>query len=192
MITSTVWFQNGMILAAGALACAACAGSPSMGRTTAPNSARVAQSGAGPISDAVPDEHAAVTDRLKTTEEEACAEVPAADRDFGPLAPRGRISSVEPLSERPHPKEFAQLSGAAVYLRAAPGLTQEWLSHVLTCHIAHHALVGDRAPDASSPLFVADARIAVSSTGDGFRIAITTSDVDGAREIIERARALVQ
>lgn len=188
MNPSTRFLWNSTAIAAAALACSACAGSSAaLGRAHTAGSDRVAMSSAGPVSDATPNAH-----YPRTSEETLCADVPAAERDQGPLSSPARITAVEPLSERPHPKEFAQPSGAAVYLLATPGLTQEWLGRVLACHIAHHAVVGDRVPDITSPLYVENARIAVSSTGDGFRIAITSTDVDTARLIIERANAIVQ
>ena len=190
MTPFTYFLRSGTAVTVAALACSACAGSPgALGRTQTASNQRFAQSSAGPVSDATPE---ASFGRLKANEDAVCADVSAEERDQGPLSSRTRIAAVEPLSDRPHPKEFAQPAGAAVYLRATPGLTSEWLGRVLACHIAHHAVVGDHVPDATSPLYVEDARIAVSSTGDGFRISITSNDVDAARLIIERANAILQ
>jgi hypothetical protein len=145
-----------------------------------------------PPGDPTPSDHLAIARELREREQSACADVPEAERDRGPLSRRDRIAAVEPLSERAYPKEMPQPAGVAVYLRASPGVTEQWLGRVIECHLAHHAVVGDRMPDPVSPLFVDDARVALSSTGDGFRIAITARDVTTARAIIERARALVE
>lgn len=136
-------------------------------------------------------DHLAAARRLRDMEQAACVDVPEADRDQGPFARRDRIMGLQPLSERPYPKQMLQPAGVAVYLRATPGLTEQWLGRVLECHMAHHAVVGDRIAS-RSPLFVDDVRVAMSSTGDGFRIAITTRDPAAAREVIERARTLAE
>lgn len=137
-------------------------------------------------------EHLAAARRLREAERAACADVSDSDRDRGPFARPDRITDVEVLRDRPYPKEMLQPAGAAIYVRASAGLTEEWMARVLECHLAHHAVVGDRMIGRPSPLFVDDARVSLSSTGDGFRIAITTHDVSAAREIIERARGLVE
>ncbi|HXX67430.1 MAG TPA: hypothetical protein VEK07_09630 [Polyangiaceae bacterium] len=130
--------------------------------------------------------------RLREMEQAACAEVSDADRDQGPFARRDRIQDVELLRDRPYPKQMLQPAGVAIYLRASDGLTEQWLGHVLECHLAHHAVVGDHMAGRPSPLLVDDARVSLSSTVDGFRIAITAREVSAAREIIERAQALIE
>jgi hypothetical protein len=137
-------------------------------------------------------EHLAVAQQLREAERAACAEVPDAERDAGPFARRDRIVAIEPLKARPYAKSMLQPSGIAVYIRASPGLTEQWLDRVLECHMARHAVIGSKIPDRDSPLFVDDARVALSSYGDGFRIAITTRDIAAAREVIERGRTLVE
>ncbi|MCL2448253.1 MAG: hypothetical protein FWD17_04850 [Polyangiaceae bacterium] len=176
-----------------ALAGSACAGqSDAFHRVSPMDHERIAQSDRGPTTDATPEATMLAAQRLRADEASACAEVPVEDRDLGPLASRSRIAGVEDLSEHVHPKELAQPVGAAIVVRATPGLTAEWLGRLISCHMAHHAVVGNGIADAASPLFVSDARIAVSSTGDGFRISITANDVDAARQIIERAHAMFQ
>jgi hypothetical protein len=168
--------------------------SDSIRRTTAENH-ELAANGLSPPGafGATTYSHWAAAERLREVEQATCAEVPESDRDQGPLARRDRIAAIEPLSVRPYPKDpILQPAGVAVYLRAAPGMTEQSLGRVLECHLAHHAVVGDRVADRTSPLFVDDARVALSATGDGFRIAITARDVTAARQIIERARALAE
>jgi hypothetical protein len=134
----------------------------------------------------------AVVRRMREMEQAACEDVPDVERDRGPLSPRERIAGVELLRHRPRSTETLQLAGVAIYLRGAPGMTDESLGRVLECHLAHRAVVGDRVADKDSPLFVQDARVAVSSAAGGFRIAITARDLDSARQIIQRATALVE
>jgi hypothetical protein len=150
-------------------------------------------SGASPTNRGdVANDSLAVTRRLRAMEQAACADVPEADRDQGPFAHREWITGFELLRDRPYPKEMLQPAGVAVYLRATPGMTEEWLGRVLECHLAYHAIVGDRPSHRSSPLLVDDIRVALSSTGDGFRIAITSRDIAAAREVIGRTHAIVE
>jgi hypothetical protein len=138
------------------------------------------------------DEHLAAARQLRDVAQAACAEVADSDRDLGPFARKDRIVAIEALKARPYAKGLVQPSGIAVYVRASPGLTVEWMDRVLACHLARRAVVGDGMADRESPLFVNDTRIALSSTGDGFRFTITSRDIDAAREIIEKGRALVE
>lgn len=153
---------------------------------------RAAHATASTDTDVTAEDHLGAARRLREMEQAACAEVSDADRDQGPFARRDRIMDVELLRDRPYPKEMLQPAGVAIYLRASAGLTEQWLGHVLECQIAHHAVVGDHMVGRPSPLLVDDARVSLSSTIDGFRIAITARDVTTAREIIERAQALVE
>ncbi len=137
------------------------------------------------------EDHLSAARRLHAIEQSACVDVPASARDEGPLVRRD-VAGVRTLQDRPNEKTMLQPAGVAVYLRATPGMTEEWLGRILECHLAHHGVVGERMTDHASPLFVEDTRIALSSTGDGFRIAITSRNVSTAREIIERAQTLVQ
>ena len=154
-----------------------------------------------PDSSSVANEHLLVARQLREAEQFACADVGPEDRDLGPFARKERIVAIEPLSARPWAKGMPQPSGIAVYVRATPGLTEQWLDRVIECHLAHHAVVGNRIPDRDSPLFVDDTtnsghigpvRVALSTYGEGFRIAITARDIDAAREVIERGRSLVE
>jgi hypothetical protein len=128
--------------------------------------------------------------QAREIEASACSDVPAADRDLGPLGHRDRISGVEVLQDRPYPKQMLQPAGVAIYVRATPGMTEQWLSRVLECHMAHEATAMASTSDRHDPFLVEDARVALSPTSDGFRITITTKDVGAAREIIDRARVV--
>ncbi len=134
-------------------------------------------------------EHAAAAKRLRDAELAACAEVPDADRDQGPFARRERITGVEEVRDRVYAKGMKQPFGVVVYLRATPGVTEQWVRRVTECHLAHHAVVGWNDSERVSPLSE-DARIAVSTTGTGFRVSITSPDVDVARSVIRKASTL--
>jgi hypothetical protein len=175
----------------GSLGCAT--QSDAFRRMSAEDHERAAGAPASAEAEVTPEDHLGAARRLREMEAAACAEVPDADRDQGPFAHRERITDVELLRDRPYPKEMLQPAGVAIYMRASNGLTEQWLGHVLECHLAHHAVVGDRmASGRPSPLLVDEARVSLSSTIDGFRIAITARDVAVARQIIERAQALVE
>jgi hypothetical protein len=124
-------------------------------------------------------------------EKAACAEVPDTDRDQGPFANRGHVERVEEVRERLFPKAPPQLVGAAVYVRATPGLTEQWLGRVIECHLAHRASLGGLASDQAVSPFAEDARVSVSSTPTSFRVAITSPDIAVARSVVAKAERLV-
>jgi len=135
-------------------------------------------------------EHLNAARELRDAERQACADVSTADRDAGPFANRDRIERVEVLRDRTWAKGMIQPIGVAVDLRAEPGITEQWLSRVLECHLAHQAVLGRAAFD-WSPLSQYGAHVAVGSTATGFRVTITTSDIDIARSVIAKSEALV-
>ncbi|MGD0674906.1 MAG: hypothetical protein ABSC94_05770 [Polyangiaceae bacterium] len=191
MVISKRWFLGIGALVAATASQACASQSDSFRRLSAEAHEQAVDAAPGDLG-ATADDHRTEARRLRSIEQAACADVPEADRDEGPLSPRTHIVALELLRERPYPKEMLQLAGVAMYLRAAPGQTEQWLDRVLECHLAHHAVVGARMPNRASPLFVDDVRIALSSTGDGFRIAITTHDEAAAREVVQRAKSLVE
>jgi hypothetical protein len=119
----------------------------------------------------------------------ACAEVPDRDRDAGILAMRGQIVAVEEVRDKVFPKAPPQLVGVRIDVRATPGVTQQWIGRVIGCHAAHYAVAGAAGAPAS-PVLVPGARVRVSSTADGFRISITSDDLDVARQALSAGRAL--
>ncbi len=120
-------------------------------------------------------------------EASACAEVPDADRVGGPFARRDRIENVEEVRDRVFPKQLPQTFGIAVYIRATPGVTEQWLGRVIRCHQKRAAAAGAIAGD---PLVGTDARIKVDTTPTGFRVAITSPDLEVARSLLDKAQGL--
>lgn len=102
-----------------------------------------------------------------------------------------RITSVTPY--RTHMRNTGripvqQLRGAEVFVQAAPGLTAEWLQLTLSRHIAQ--MRGPAGmPDCVFDLD--DVTVRVESGGTGFRVQITTRDIDKAQEVLRRARLLL-
>src|SRR5262249_33672894 len=79
----------------------------------------------------------AATKTALESERAACAEVPEADRAAGPFARRDRITRVETLLQSVSPKAPAPLAGAAIYVRATPGMTEQWMARIIQCYGAH-------------------------------------------------------
>ncbi len=135
-------------------------------------------------------DHLAIAQDLRRAEQAACFEVPDAERDAGPFGHRDRIEGVQVVRERLFPKAPEQPVGVAVTLRAAPGLTEQWIGRVIQCHLAHKAVVGARVAEETCPLSVDDARVDLSSTHSGFRVTITSKDPAAARALIQRCSTL--
>lgn len=123
-----------------------------------------------------------------------CQSCPSAFSDprESPFTHREYIASVEPYKVSrtvgKHTLTFVQ--GATIRLRAAPGLTAEWLQQYVNQHLAK---MGSMPPANMGwcPLTVAGASASVASTGDGFAVTVFSSDRDSAQEILRRAEQLV-
>jgi hypothetical protein len=130
---------------------------------------------------------------LEHAEQLLCGGIPDEDRDLGPFAHRNLLERVEPMLERAFAKGPLSVPvGAIVYLRASPGMTEQWLQRIVDCHLAHHAVAGAAiAGHPSCPMVAAEPpRVFVRSTSDGFAVNIRSSRLD-ADEVLARCRALV-
>ncbi len=94
------------------------------------------------------------------------------------------ITSVTPykVTETNLKHSSTRLEGAVVTVAARPGLTREWLQRQVSDPAA--------AAHIGWPLAVKGASARVTSTGDGFAIAVSSQDTDSAKEILRRAEAL--
>src|SRR5450432_760543 len=121
----------------------------------------------------------------------ACALIPEAEQNVCPLQRTVVLGTRElkaPIDT--HGYVFAPV-GAVVYMVAAPGLTQEWLGHLVECYEAKTAMAGNALQAREScPLAEPGSSYSVSSTGDGFAVSIRSSDHDAARRIIEVSERL--
>ena len=190
MSIAKTFTQLGVISVGLAVAGCASTQSASLRKMTAADREHAARTGQDSTG-ATRAEHLAAAQDLRETEQFACAGVPETDRDQGPFAQRGRIASVEVVRDRVFPKAPAQPFGIVVYIRATPGLTEQRLGRVIQCHVAHHAVVGASAVEETSPLLVDKSQIYVSSTVAGFRVSITSSDIDVARRVVRKGQALI-
>jgi hypothetical protein len=136
--------------------------------------------------------HRAASQALREAEQQACARIAAQDRDTSPFQHREDIEGVEsidvPIGGR---SGGFYAHGVSIRLRAVPGMTVEWLQHVVDCHMARNASMGYAMPEMSDcPLMLKNITATVTSTGRGFDVAIRGDDVDTVREIRRRAQAL--
>ncbi len=117
-----------------------------------------------------------------------CA-APFNDATAGPFARRDYITRVEPyeVTESNGKQSRTYVRGAIVELQPAPGVTRELLQRLVENHVAYLQSTGATS---NSPLAVAGATAAVSSTGDGFAVTVMSKDSDAAKEILRRAEAL--
>jgi hypothetical protein len=133
--------------------------------------------------------HIEAANRLRYDEQVACEGVSDGERASGPFARPGGVTDVEVVRDRGvFPKAPPVPVGVAVYLRAEPGLTQQWLGRVIECHRAHIALAGHSGQ--RSPLAVPDAVVAVSTTFEGFRVTVTSKNQDVAHVIVDKGQEL--
>lgn len=136
--------------------------------------------------------HRAAAAALAQAEATACSGIDDEDRDMSPFAHREDIVSATPIAEevgrgKQRPNE---IKGATVVFRAVPGLTAEWLQRLVDCHIARASSVGHQMPEmAYCPLVLKGVKATVSSTGNGFAIAVTSDEKATAEEILKRAKA---
>ncbi len=138
-------------------------------------------------------DHRAASSALRDAEARACVGIKLADRDISPLEHVEDISSVEPLKDRigMGKSSSERMAGVVVTLRAVPGMTAEWLQRVADCHLARNASLGHVAPEMPNcPLVPKGVTARVTSTGNGFAVAIRSNEDEAAKEILARARRL--
>lgn len=133
--------------------------------------------------------HLSAAKRLRDEERFACANVSDADRSLGPFARPDRIETVQDR-DPVFPKATATV-GIAVYVRAEPGLTEQWLGREVACHLAHLAVVG-HADDRGSSLSLDTVQVTVSSTPLGFRVTMTSRDRDAMHALVEKGNAIAE
>ena len=126
--------------------------------------------------------------------DDACAGVPAKEREMGLLAYRDAITSVAPLSEdRLVGKiKVRDTKGAVIGLRATPGISVPWLERVNGCHVA---LVGSGRlagnDPASDPFLIPGTTVSAAEVYAGYAVSVRGSNKDSAQEISRRTSALL-
>ena len=139
-------------------------------------------------------DHRAGSAALGQAESQACVGLSPHDRDISPFDQQQDITNVEPLnisvggSKQPSQRTV----GAKVSFRAVDGITVEWLQRVMECHLARNAALGHVVPDMPNcPLVLPGVEAHVSSTGNGFVVALSSNDSATAQEIRTRAQRLI-
>jgi hypothetical protein len=137
-------------------------------------------------------DHRAASQSLRDAEQHACVGISEQDRDISPFQHREDIEGVDLVDSPVGGKSGGfRATGVTVRIRAVPGMTAEWLQHVVDCHIARNASMGYAMPEMSEcPLMLKDATATVTSTGNGFAVTIRSDDMNTVREIRRRAEAL--
>ena len=105
------------------------------------------------------------------------------------------VSGVRPFMGEHQYIKFTEpeLRGADILLRSSPGLTRQWVSRVLHCHVARHGFAGTTAPDSVADPFVLETRpdLVVLETQTGFVVRVAGHDRGEGVEILRRAKLLV-
>lgn len=134
----------------------------------------------------------------RRAEAEACAGIPERDHGESPFARSVEAIAAEPLYEvvRPGPSSSVgpaveALRGARLSVRAAPGVTVEWLQHVVNCHLARTAALGHEPTQMPRcPLALRGATATVRSGGDRLIVEVRARNPSAAAEIWKRAHLL--
>jgi hypothetical protein len=140
-------------------------------------------------------DHRAASAALRDAETRACAGIVDDDRDTSPFDRTEDIVGVVPLKEEPGGDRSSgvlsrvRMAGAVVTFRARPGMTAEWLQRIVDCHLARNAALGHVVPEMPDcPLVPKGISARVTSTGNGFAVAIRSDDPEVAREVLDRAQ----
>jgi hypothetical protein len=126
-------------------------------------------------------ERRAASEALRGAEARTCAGLADEDRDTSPFEHPEDIVSVD-TTER----------GAVITLRGGARRTLGWLEHIVDCHLARDAALGnDLAAMPDCPLVPAGVTARVTETDAGFAVTVSSDDPVVAAEVRRRARALV-
>jgi len=141
-------------------------------------------------------DHRAASKQLRNAEAFACAGLDQASRDVSPFEHRDDVIGVEELRGKPlSPKTYGSkgpLEGAAITMRAVPGLSKPYLQRLVNCHSARNATMGYELPEmAFCPLAVKGATASVQNAEGAWRVEVKGDSEASAEEIARRAMALV-
>jgi len=126
--------------------------------------------------------------------DDACAGVPAKERELGLLAYRDAITSVAPLNEVSFvgKSKVSNTKGSVIGLRATPGVSVPWLERVNSCHVAlvgAGRLTGNDV--ASDPFVIPGTILYAAEVYAGYALSVRGSNNDSAQEISRRSSALL-
>ena len=137
--------------------------------------------------------HRAAATTLRSAEAAACIGVGEVDRDVSPFDHVEDILRVEPLRGGvTRYLEAPQTEGVVVVFRPLPGMTTPWLQHLIDCHLARNAALGnDRIRFKHCLLVPRGVDATVTKAADGFAVTIRAHDKETAEELFRRADLLV-
>jgi hypothetical protein len=133
---------------------------------------------------------------VRTTPEQMtdlCAGVAESERERPSILERDSVESVHALmGEQKYLKySVSQLRGAEIVVRAAPGLTRQWVARVLRCHVAWHDVVASGSGAGSAdPLVVGRPDLSFAETETGFVVRIAGRSTAEGEEILRRAQEM--
>jgi hypothetical protein len=120
-----------------------------------------------------------------------CALIPEAEQNVCPLQ-RTPVLAARQLVKPLDPKGYSWTpAGAVVYMVAGPGLTPEWLGHLVECYQARTAAEGNTLQAREScPLAEPESSYTVSSTRDGFAVSIRAPNSESAKRVFDASQRL--
>ncbi len=125
----------------------------------------------------------------------ACADIPLPERQRPTYYQATAIDAVVPFMGVHQFIKFTEpeLRGADIVVRATAGLTKQWITRVLGCHLAYCGQPGaEPGACAEDPLLVGSPTLSFNETPTAFVIRIAGRDSDEGHEILRRARFLVE
>jgi hypothetical protein len=123
-----------------------------------------------------------------------CAGIPDSERDHPSALQPPELEAVRSaMGERRLIKlTVPELRGAELLVRPNPGVSKQWLTRVVRCHVAYHDIAGPRLQESSpDPLVVDGSEITVDDTDTSFVIRIKGANKAEGQEILARAQRLV-
>jgi RNA polymerase subunit RPABC4/transcription elongation factor Spt4 len=123
--------------------------------------------------------------------DQACALIPPAQQNVCPVQ-QTAVLGARQLRAPLDPKGYAWTpAGAVVYIVAAPGLTEEWLGHLVECYQARTAATGNALQEREScPLAEPDVSYSIASTRNGFAVSIRSEHSEAAKRIFDVSQRL--
>jgi hypothetical protein len=97
------------------------------------------------------------------------------------------VTKVTPYKVELYTGRGSVARGASLFVRAAPGLTAEWLERQLKQHLA--AMGSTEMPNC--PLDVSAVRVKVESGGSGYWVRLIAPDAKTGQEVLRRAQLLL-
>src|SRR5579872_5840995 len=127
---------------------------------------------------------------------QACAGVPAKERELGLASYRDAIAGTAPMHERVQLSKSVtveQQVGVQIAVRAQPGLTAPWIERVATCHAALATSGQLESRDAKDdPLAVPGVSVTVAEAATGFVVSVRAPNANVAEDVNSRALAMTK